>query len=59
MVKKQYGMSIRRTRCDNAKYYFNHSLNYFFQKGVIHVSSYVKTPQNNEIVERDDGLFLN
>ena len=58
MIKNQFGISIKRIRSDNAKDYFNHGLISFFQKGVIHESSCVKTPQQNGIAERKNGHLL-
>lgn len=59
MVKTQFGVSIKRVRSDNAKDYFNHEFNSFFQKeSIIHESSCVKTPQQNGVAERKNGHLL-
>ena len=59
MVKNHFGVSIKRIRFDNVKYYFNHDFNSFCKKeGIIHESSYVKTPQQNGITERKNEHLL-
>lgn len=60
MILTQFGISIKRFRTDNARDYFNHHLNQFFQqKGIIHESSRVDTPQQNSVAERKMRHLLN
>lgn len=59
MIKNQFGVKIKKLRSDNAKDYFNHTLNSFCQKeGIIHESSCVHTPQQNGVAERKNGHLL-
>nr|KYP54945.1 Retrovirus-related Pol polyprotein from transposon TNT 1-94 [Cajanus cajan] len=59
MIKNQFGVNIKKLRSNNAKDYFNHTLNFFCQKeGIIHESSCVHTPQQNGIAERKNGHLL-
>ena len=60
MVSNQFGVSIRKFHSDNARDYFNHNLNSFFdQEGIIHESSCVDTPQQNGVAERKNRHLLN
>ena len=59
MIKTQFDVEIKRVRSDNAKDYFNHDLSSFFiEKGIIHESSCVYTPQQNGVAERKIGHLL-
>jgi len=60
MIKNQFGVTIKKITSDNAKDYFNLTLNSFCQKeGIIHKSSSVRTPQENGAAERKNGHLLN
>ena len=60
MILTQFGSSIQRFRTDNVRDYFNHHLRHFFnEKGVVHESSCINTPQQNEVVERKMRHLLN
>jgi len=51
MIKNQFGVNIKRRKCDNGKEYFNHILISFCQKeGIVHKSSCVKRPNLRTIV---------
>ena len=59
MVKNQFGVGIKRFRSDDGKDYFNQNLSPYFQKeGIIHKSSCINTPQQNEVAQRKNGHFL-
>ncbi|XP_040949746.1 protein root UVB sensitive 6 isoform X1 [Gossypium hirsutum] len=59
MIKTQFGAKIKRFRSDNAKDYFNQFLSTYFQeRGIIHESSCVSTPQRNGVAERKNGHIL-
>ncbi|KAG8488224.1 hypothetical protein CXB51_018059 [Gossypium anomalum] len=59
MIKTQFGVEIKRFRSDNAKDYFNQFLSTYFQeRGIIHESSCVTTPQQNGVAERKNGHIL-
>ena len=59
MIQNQFGVKIKRFRSDNARDYFNQILSPYFQKeGIIHESSCVNTPQQNRVVERENGHLL-
>ena len=56
MIKRQFGISIKQFRLDNAREFFNYHLSTFFEKqGVVHESSCVNTPQQNGVAERKIG----
>ena len=59
MISTQFGVSIKRVRSDNARDYFNKILSPFFQKGVIHESSCVDTPQQIRVAKWKNGNLLN
>ena len=53
MIQTQFHTKIQIFRTDNAKEYFKHILEDYLQsQGIIHQSSFVDTPQQNEVVER-------
>ncbi|CAN1845085.1 Retrovirus-related Pol polyprotein from transposon TNT 1-94, partial [Linum perenne] len=59
MVETQFHTKIQVLKTDNAKEYFNNILSQFLiQKGVVHVSSCVETPQQNGIAERKNRHLL-
>ncbi|GMI89878.1 hypothetical protein HRI_002657100 [Hibiscus trionum] len=59
MIKTQFGAEIKRIRSDNAKDYFNQILSPFLlEKGILHESSCVNTPQQNGISKRKNGHIL-
>ncbi|CAN1132933.1 Retrovirus-related Pol polyprotein from transposon TNT 1-94 [Linum perenne] len=59
LVQTQFQTQIRVLKTDNAKDYFNSILSSFFvQKGIIHVSSCVETPQQNGVAERKNRHLL-
>ena len=58
-IKNQFGVSVKKFRSNNARDYFNQTLNSFFQKeGILHESSCVNTPLQNRVVERKNGDLL-
>ncbi|KAJ9700985.1 hypothetical protein PVL29_006355 [Vitis rotundifolia] len=60
MVQNQFGVKIKSFRTDNARDYFNQTLSPYFQsQGILHDSSCVNTPQQNEVAERKNGHLLN
>lgn len=60
MILTQFGVSIQKFRTCNAQDYFNHTLNQFFQqKGILHQSSCVDSPQQNGVTERKMRHLLN
>ncbi|CAN1754263.1 Retrovirus-related Pol polyprotein from transposon TNT 1-94, partial [Linum perenne] len=59
MVETQFNTKIQVLKTDNAKDYFNSILsNFLIQKGVVHISSCVETPQQNGIAERKNRHLL-
>ena len=51
MIKNQFGVTIKRFWSDNARYHFNQVLTLHFQlERIIHKSSCVNTPQQNELL---------
>ena len=59
MIQTQFHTNIQILKTDNAKDYFNYVLaSYLTQKGVIHLSSCVDTPQQNGIAERKNRHLL-
>ena len=60
MVQNQFGVQIKSFRIDNARDYFNQILSPYFQsQGILHDSSCINTPQQNEVAERKNGHLLN
>lgn len=60
MVETQFNASIKRIRSDNDTEFINSTLQKFFhQKGILHESSCVATPQQNGRVERKHRHILN
>jgi hypothetical protein len=60
MVKTQFNVCIKRIRSDNGTEFVNSTLqNFFKQKGILHESSCVATPQQNGRVERKHRHILN
>ena len=56
MIRRQFDISIKQFRSDNAREFFNYHLSTFFEKqGVVHESSCVNTPQQNGVAERKIG----
>jgi len=52
MIQTQFQTKIQILKTDNAKEYFNSSLNtYCLNQGIIHVSYYVNTSQQNRVAE--------
>jgi len=52
MIFTQFGAKIKWFCLDNAKDYSNQNLSSFFIKdGIIHESSCIETPQQNEVAE--------
>ena len=59
MVQNQYNTRIKILRTDNGTEYFNTLLGaYLLEQGIIHQSSCIGTPQQNEIVERKNRHLL-
>ena len=58
MIKNQFGVNIKRFKSDNARDYFNQILTPYFQKGIVHESSYVNTPQQNRVAGRKNDHLL-
>lgn len=53
MIKTQSQEKIKIFRSDNGREYFNKVLGDFFsEKGTVHQSSYIDTPQENGITNR-------
>ena len=53
MVQTQFQTNIQIFKSDNGKEYFNSILgNFFLEKGIIHQSFCIDTPQQNDIAER-------
>ena len=56
MVQTQFGRGIQRFRSDNAWDFFNTDLNSFFtERGILHESSCVATPEQNGMAEHRIG----
>ncbi|CAM8880974.1 unnamed protein product [Rhodiola kirilowii] len=59
MVETQFFKKIKKFRSDNGSEFFNETLtNFFSEKGCIHQSSCVYTPQQNGVVERKHRHLL-
>lgn len=59
MIQTQFQTKIQILKTDNAKEYFNSSLNtYCLNQGIIYISSYVNTPQQNGVAERKNRHLL-
>jgi hypothetical protein len=59
MIQTQFQTKIQILKTDNAKEYFNSSLNtYCLNQGIIHISSCVNTPQQNRVAERKNIHLL-
>ncbi|PNY16822.1 retrovirus-related Pol polyprotein from transposon TNT 1-94 [Trifolium pratense] len=60
MIETQFDVKIKRVRSDNGTEFTNMSIQTFFkQKGIIHETSCVATPQQNARVERKHRHILN
>ena len=46
---RQFNVSIKKFRTDNAKDFCNTELSHFFSKGVLHEKSFVYSPQQNGV----------
>ncbi|XP_078437813.1 uncharacterized protein LOC144708393 [Wolffia australiana] len=56
MIQTQFGRGIQRFRSDNARDFFNADLDAFFaERGILHESSCVATPEQNGMAERRIG----
>ena len=52
IIQTQFQTKIQILKTDNAKEYFNSSLNtYCLNQGIIHISYYVNTSQQNRVAE--------
>ena len=59
LISNQYRKTIKRFRSDNETKIFNIAVNtYFSNRGIIHESSCVNTPQQNGLAERRLGYTL-
>ena len=53
MIRTQFNAKLQVVRLDNGGEYLNQNLgNYFLENGIIYQTSFVGTPQQNELVER-------
>ena len=57
VIQTQFEISIKVIKSDNWTEFF--ITNFFINKGIIHQTSCVNTPQQNSIVERKHGHLLN
>ena len=59
MIQNQFQTNIKVFRSDNAKDYFNSILGEYFKAyGIIHKSSCIDKPQQNEVAERKNRHVL-
>ena len=59
MVQTQFHKNIQILRSDNGREYFKNALGQFFlEKGIVHQSSCIDTPQQNDLVERKNKHLL-
>lgn len=58
MIQNQFGVRIKRFRSDNGQVYFNQTLSSYFEKGIIHESACINTPQQNGVAECKNGHLL-
>ena len=59
MISTQFKSQIQVLKTDNAKDYFNSILGSYLSKhGIVHISSCVDTPQQNEVGERKNRHLL-
>ena len=59
MIKNQFEVYIKNLRSDNVRDLFNQTFSHFLQKeGIVHYSSYVHTPQQNEATEQKNRHLL-
>ena len=56
-IQTQFETTIKIIRSDNETEFF--MTNFFINKGIIHQTSCVNTPQQNSIVERKHGHLFN
>ncbi|XP_021995273.1 uncharacterized protein LOC110892412 [Helianthus annuus] len=60
MLKTQFSKSIKVFRSDNGTEFINKQMNNFcYENGILHQTSCVHTPQQNEVVERKHRHLLN
>lgn len=52
MINTHFGKNNKRVRFGDGKEYFNQFLISFQKQGIVHESTCVHTPQQNEVVER-------
>ncbi|KAE8709757.1 Protein farnesyltransferase/geranylgeranyltransferase type-1 subunit alpha [Hibiscus syriacus] len=58
-VETQFDTKIKILRSDNGSEYLNKTLGYFFkEKGIVHLTSCVNTPQQNGVAERKNRHLL-
>ncbi|KAE8672566.1 G patch domain-containing protein TGH [Hibiscus syriacus] len=58
-VETQFDSKIKILRSDNGSEYLNKTLGYFFkEKGIVHLTSCVNTPQQNGVAERKNRNLL-
>ena len=59
LIQTQFGVKVRRFRSDNGSEFFNAIVNsYFSDRGIVHESSCINTPQQNGLEERRLGYTL-
>jgi len=56
-IQTEFETGIKVIRSDNGTEFF--MTNFFCNKGIVHQTSCVNTPQQNSIVERNHGHLLN
>jgi len=55
-IENQFKTTVKTIRTDNGAEF---AMNFFFSKGIVHQTTYVETPEQNEIVERKHQHILN
>ena len=59
MIETQFQTKVSILHSDNGTEYFNHVLGVFLkEKGILHQSTCVDTPQQNDIAERKNRHLL-